>query len=73
MNFRYVKMFTDFELDNNIFVASQGAFPNTSMELKLVKKSWKLVNAESGVTSLALSPSIVTIVSKLFLSRFILL
>jgi hypothetical protein len=45
-------------------LASQGAFPNTSMELKLVKKSWKMVNAENGVASLALTPSIVTIVSK---------
>jgi hypothetical protein len=44
-------------------LASQGAFPNTSTELKLIKKSWKLVNADTGVVPLALTPSIVTIVS----------
>jgi hypothetical protein len=45
-------------------LASQGAFPNPSRELKLIKKAWKLVNAESGVTqkALDLTPSIVTIV-----------
>ena len=30
-------------------LASQGAFPNPSIELSLIKKAWKLVNAESGV------------------------
>ena len=45
-------------------LASQGAFPNTSKEIELIKKSWKLANAESGVNPLALTPSIVTIVSK---------
>jgi len=44
-------------------LASQGAFPDTTLELKLIKKSWKLVNAESGVKPLTLTPSIVTIVS----------
>jgi hypothetical protein len=47
-------------------LASQGAFPDSSRELKLVKKAWKMVNAESGVirNPLGLTPSIVTIVSK---------
>jgi hypothetical protein len=54
-------------------LASQGAFPSTATELKLIKKSWKLVNAESGVPSLALTPSIVTIVSRFISLRFILL
>jgi hypothetical protein len=46
-------------------LASQGAFLNSSesKELKLIMKSWKLVNAESEVNQLALTPSIVTIVS----------
>ena len=44
-------------------LASQGAFPNSTEEMKLIKKSWKLVNAESGVAPFALTPSIVTIVS----------
>ena len=52
-------------------LASQGAFPNPSKEIELVKKSWKLVNAESGVNPLALTPSIVTIVSK-FISGLML-
>lgn len=46
-------------------LASQGAFPNPSTELSLIKKAWKLVNAESGVKALTLSPSIITIVSDL--------
>ena len=44
-------------------LASQGAFPNPSKEIELIKKSWKLANSESGVNPLALTPSIVTIVS----------
>ena len=52
-------------------LASQGAFPNHSMELKLIKKAWKMVNAESGVKPLDLTPSIVTIVSK-FIKLFYL-
>ena len=44
-------------------LASQGAFSNPSKEIKLIKKSWKLANSESGVNPLALTPSIVTIVS----------
>lgn len=50
-------------------LASQGAFPNSSTELKLIKKAWKLVNTESGVAPLNLSPSIVTIVSRFILSQ----
>ena len=46
-------------------LAKQGAFPNPSTELSLIKKAWKLVNAESGVKALTLSPSIITIVSDL--------
>ena len=45
-----------------VLLASQGAFPFPSVELKLIKKAWKLANAESGVEPLALTPSIVTIV-----------
>ena len=46
-------------------LASQAPFPNTALELKLIKKSWRLVNAESGMKEqLALTPSIVTIVSE---------
>ena len=44
-------------------LASQGAFLIPSVELKLIKKAWKLVNAESGVKPLTLTPSIVIIVS----------
>ena len=47
----------------HVLLASQGAFPIPSVELKLIKKAWKLVNVESGVKPLALTPSIVTIVS----------
>lgn len=45
-------------------LASQGAFPNPSTEITLIKKAWKTVNAESGEKSLTLTPSIVTIVSQ---------
>ena len=44
-------------------LASQGAFPNTSMEMRLVKKAWKHMNSESGLKPRTLTPSIVTIVS----------
>ena len=47
-------------------LASQGAFPMTSIELYLIKKAWKLANAESGVKATKLTPSIVTIVSEFF-------
>ena len=50
----------------NVYCAlltSRGPFPNAAAELKLIKKAWKLVNAETGVNSLTLTPSIVTIVS----------
>lgn len=53
-------------------LASQGAFPTSSMELKLVKKSWKLVDTENGGNSLALTPSIVSIVSKFLIIIFFL-
>ena len=46
-----------------VLLASQGAFLIPSVELKLIKKAWKLVNAGSGVKPLALTPSIVAIVS----------
>ena len=32
--------------------ASRGPFPKAAAELKLIKKAWKLVNAETGVNSL---------------------
>lgn len=54
-------------------LASQDAFPNVSKELKLVKKSWKLANADSGMKSLTLTPSIVKIVSNSFLYAYELL
>ena len=54
-------------------LASQGAFPNPSTELSLIKKAWKLVNAESGVKALTLSPSIITIVSDTFYFLFFLI
>jgi hypothetical protein len=44
-------------------LASQGAFPNTSLEMRLIKKAWKHMNAESGLKPRKLTPSIVTIVS----------
>ena len=44
-------------------LASQGAFPNASRELKLIKKAWNMANAEIGVRASDLTPSIVTIVS----------
>jgi hypothetical protein len=46
-------------------LASQGAFPDTTLELKLIKKSWNKVIADNGVKPLTLTPSIVTIVSNL--------
>ena len=54
-------------------LASRGMFLNPSKELKLIKKAWKLVNTESGVKPLALTPSIVMIVSKFLSYQFILL
>lgn len=44
-------------------LASQGAFPNSSLEMKLIKKAWKHMNSESGLKPRSLTPSIVTIVS----------
>ena len=44
-----------------LMLASQGAFPIPSVEFKLIKKAWKLVNVESGVKQLTLTPSIVSI------------
>jgi len=46
-----------------VLLASRGPFLNTAMEVKLIKKAWKLMNAESGLKARALSPFIVTIVS----------
>ena len=45
-----------------VLLVSQGAFPNTAMEVKLIKKAWKLMNEESGMKGQALTPSIITIV-----------
>ena len=47
----------------HVLLASQGPFPNTTTEVKLRKKAWKLMNAESGLKARALTPSIVMIVS----------
>jgi hypothetical protein len=44
-------------------LASQGAFPTSSEELDLAKKSWKRVNDDSGMSPMALTPDIVRIVS----------
>jgi hypothetical protein len=46
-------------------LASHGAFPDSSKESALIKKAWKLVNAESGMKPMVLSPDIVRIVSGL--------
>jgi hypothetical protein len=46
-----------------VLLASRGPFPNTATEMKLIKKAWKRMNAESGLQPRELSPSIVTIVS----------
>ena len=51
-------------------LSSQGPFPTSSEELKLIKKSWKLANTETDGTPLTLTPSIVTIVS-IFLKSYI--
>jgi hypothetical protein len=48
-------------------LASQGAFPNTSTEVSLVKKAWKQMNAESGLKSRKITPTMVTIVSFSFI------
>ena len=42
----------------HVLLASQGAFLIPSVELKLIKKAWKLVNVESGVKPLTLPHSI---------------
>jgi hypothetical protein len=55
-----------------VLLASRGPFPNTAMEVKLIKKAWNVMNAESGLKARALTPSIVTIVS-FFLCYIILL
>ena len=48
-------------------LASQGSFPNTSMEVMLVKTAWKQMNAESRLKSQKITPSMVTIVSFSFI------
>ena len=48
-------------------LASQDTFPNTSMEVMLVKEAWKQMNAESGLKSQKTTPSMVTIVSFSFI------
>lgn len=45
-----------------ILLASKGPFPNTATEIKLIRKAWKVMNAESGLKGRALTPSIITIV-----------
>ena len=46
-----------------VLLASRGPFPNTATEVKLIKKAWKLMNADSGLKARELTPSIITIVS----------
>ena len=46
-----------------VLLAYRGPFPNTATEMKLIKKAWKRMNAESGLQPRELTPSIVTIVS----------
>ena len=46
-----------------VLLASRGPFPNTATEVKLIKKAWKLMNDESGLKAIPLTPSIITIVS----------
>jgi hypothetical protein len=46
-----------------VFIATQGAFPSSSEELELVKRSWKMVNDDSGMSQMGLTPDIVRIVS----------
>ena len=55
-----------------VLLASRGSFPNTAMEVKLIKKAWKLMNEESGQKARALSPSIITIVS-IFITDYTIL
>jgi hypothetical protein len=55
-------------------LASQGAFPTSSEELELVKRSWKRVNDDSKLTPMTLTPDIVRIVSNFlfwYLSPFL--
>ena len=56
-----------------VLLASQGAFPNTSNEVRLIKKAWKQMNAESRLKARKITPSIVTIVSFSFIYYFMLL
>jgi hypothetical protein len=44
-------------------LVTQGAFPTSSEELELVKKSWKRVNDDSEMDAMSLTPDIVRIVS----------
>jgi hypothetical protein len=50
-------------------LVSQKAFPTSSEELELVKRSWKRVNDDSEMDPMDLTPDIVRIVS--FLSLFL--
>jgi hypothetical protein len=47
----------------HVLLATRGAFPNSATEVKLIKKAWKLMNQESGLKGLDITPSIITIVS----------
>ena len=46
-----------------VLLASWGPFPNTATEVKLIKKAWTVMNDESGLKAIPLTPSIITIVS----------
>jgi hypothetical protein len=47
-------------------LTSQGAFPTSSEELELVKRSWKRANDDSEMIPIALTPDIVRIVSNFY-------
>lgn len=51
-------------------LASQGAFPTSSEELDLVKKSWKRAHDNIDMNPMALTPDIVRIVSNFFPCSF---
>ena len=56
--------FSSFSSTYRALISTQGAFPSSSSEeLELVKRSWKMVNDDSGMSPMGLTPDIVRIVS----------
>lgn len=55
--------FSSFSSTYRALISTQGAFPSSSEELELVKRSWKMVNDDSGMSPMGLTPDIVRIVS----------